>query len=446
MELPMASDMGSGEEYRRILRLASGCDPTSMTLSAEEGFLLSRVDGHTPWRLLREIGGMDADEADLCLEGWLATGLVEVAGMAEPPKRERRVEPRTTNPARHLKAPTQPSDPVVIDESLLDESLDIDVEVQRRILEFEGGLDRSYYELLDVSVDADAKQVKKAYFKLSKEFHPDRFFRREIGEYGSRLERIFKKVLEAHEILSDPKLRAEFESSAAAQPAPEPIAVVDDGSEGEAPKAPRRPPRKLTKLERLRARMPFKIPESVAVERRAKAEEFARAAEQSRKMGRHSEAASSLKVAISFDPYSSAYRTMLVELKADAAEAMAEEILSQPGTSVGNESELKEALKAFESVLLYKPHDPQLNHRAATICLEIDEFQKAFEYAQTAVEHVPEVADYHATLGCAYRKQGDFGHAKKEFDKAIELDPENETARKALASLKLGNRSAGQGG
>jgi curved DNA-binding protein CbpA len=442
----MASDMGSGEEYRRILRLAPSCDPTSMTLSAEEGFLLSRVDGHTPWRLLCEIGGMDADEADLCLEGWLATGLVEVSGMAEPPKRERKVEPRTTDPAKQLEAPTGPSSPVVVDESLLDESLDIDVAVQRRILEFEGGLGRSYYELLDVAVEADAKQVKKAYFKLSKEFHPDRFFRREIAGYGARLERIFKKVLEAHEILSDPKLRAEFESSAAAQPVPQASAVDQGGSEGKAASARCGPPRKLTKLERLRARMPFKVPESVATERRAKAEEFRRAAEQSRKMGRHSEAASSLKVAISFDPYNSSYRTLLVELKADAAEAKAEEILSQPGTSIGSESELREALKAFEGVLLYKPHDPQLNHRAATICLEVDEFQKAFEYAQTAVEHMPEVADYHATLGCVYRKQGDFGHAKKEFEKAIELDSENGTARKALASLKLGKRSAGQGG
>lgn len=442
----MASGVGSNDEYRRILRLAPDCDPTSMTLSAEEGFLLSRVDGHTPWRLLREIGGMDADEADMCLEGWLATGLVEVAGMADPPKRERKVQPRTSNPAEQLKVPTGPSGPIEIDEGLLDESLDIDVEVQRRILIFEAGLGRSYYELLDVQTDADAKQVKKAYFKLSKEFHPDRFFRREIGGYAARLDTIFKKVLEAHEILSDPKLRAEFESSAAAAP-PQPIVVEcgEQGADASSPAKPAGPPRKLTKLERLRARMP-KMPEGVLAERRQKAEEFCRAAEQSRMMGRHGEAASSLRVAISFDPYSSKYRTLLVELRADAAEAQAVEILAQPGAGAGSEQELRQALKTFEEVLLYKPHDPRLNHRAATICLEIDEYNKAFEYAQTAVEHCPEVADYHATLGCAYRKQGDFGHARKELDKAMELDPENETARKILASLKLGNRSAGQGG
>jgi Flp pilus assembly protein TadD len=441
----MVSGVDSSDEYRRILKLASGCDPTLMTLSSEEGFLLSRVDGHTPWRLLREIGGMDADEADLCLEGWLATGLVEVSGMADPPKRERRVQPRTSDPAEQLRVSSQPSGPVEIDESLLDDSLDIDVDVQRRILIFEAGLGRSYYELLDVTQEADAKQVKKAYFKLSKEFHPDRYFRREIGGYAARLDTIFKKVLEAHEILSDPKLRAEFESSAVAQHAPIPIA--DEGCDAEAATGrPCDPPRKLTKLERLRARMPFKMPESVMVERRQKAEEFRRAAEQSRSMGRLAEASSSLRVAISFDPHNSDYRSLLVELQADVAEAQAAEILGTGGTTAGSESELKQALKAFEDVLLYKPHDPRLNHRAATICLEIDEFKKAFEYAQTAVEHSPEVADYHATLGCVYRKQGDFGHARKELDKAIELDPENEVARKGLASLKLGNRSAGQGG
>ena len=41
---------------------------------------------------------------------------------------------------------------------------------------------------------------------FSKEFHPDRYFRKQIGPYTRRLERIFKKVLEAHEILSDPEL------------------------------------------------------------------------------------------------------------------------------------------------------------------------------------------------------------------------------------------------
>ena len=44
-------------------------------------------------------------------------------------------------------------------------------------------------------------------------FHPDRYFRKEIGAYGARLDAIFKKVLEAYELLSDPATRAEVQKA-----------------------------------------------------------------------------------------------------------------------------------------------------------------------------------------------------------------------------------------
>ena len=62
-----------------ILRLATDCDYTAHRLSPGEGYLLSRVDGYTPWRLLREIGGLPAEEVDLCLENWLAQGITHSA-------------------------------------------------------------------------------------------------------------------------------------------------------------------------------------------------------------------------------------------------------------------------------------------------------------------------------------------------------------------------------
>jgi curved DNA-binding protein CbpA len=361
--------------------------------------------------------------------------------MAAPPKRE---PPKAKpDPAAQLRVPAGEKAPIEIDESLLDETLDIDTDVQRKILRVEAGLDRSYCEILDVEQDANAKEVKRAYFKLSKEFHPDRYFRREIGGYGARLDRIFKKVLEAHEIMSDPELRAELLQSVIPDA---PAESQDEAPEGSAkePAATRRP---VTKLERLRQRMPFKIPQRVVQERRDKADSFYRAALQSQKMGRLIEASSSMKIAISFDPYNASYRTELVELQASIAEQRAREILEESaGSALVDERELKSILKSLEDVLLYRPHDPELNHRAAGICVELGEHEKAHEYAQMAVGHSPDVAAYHAMLGRAFRAQGDMGHARKELELAIEIDPGDSDARKALASLRLGNRSAGQGG
>ena len=216
----MGAGEGSQAGLRRILRLAPDCDPTMLHLTAEEGFLLSRIDGATPWRLLCQIGGMEPEEAEMCLESWLGAGYVEVSG-AVPEARPKAERARPAIQKGRAGAPrrTAADGPRTIDESEITEGLDINVEVQRTILEFEAALDRPYHELLSVAPDADAKQVKKAYFKLSKEYHPDRYFRRNIAGYAGRLERIFKAVLEAYEILSDPELREELGRVEAAPPA-----------------------------------------------------------------------------------------------------------------------------------------------------------------------------------------------------------------------------------
>src|SRR5262245_7939411 len=178
----------------RVPRLAAGWERRSSALSPREGFLLSRIDGRTSWTLLREIGGLPPDEVDRCLERWLAEGLLEVVEPAARPA-----------PAARKGA----------SERSLDPSLDLPLERQREILALEARLDRPYHELLGVGLDADDRAIKRAYFALSKKFHPDRYFRQRIGHFGKRLERIFEKLVEAYELLSDPSTRAELERSLA---------------------------------------------------------------------------------------------------------------------------------------------------------------------------------------------------------------------------------------
>ncbi len=69
-----------------------GRDPKRLRLTAAEGYLLSRIDGRTSWRLLREIGGIPAQDVDACLERWLADGLLEIVGgtAKRPPRSLRR--------------------------------------------------------------------------------------------------------------------------------------------------------------------------------------------------------------------------------------------------------------------------------------------------------------------------------------------------------------------
>ena len=63
---------------------------------------------------------------------------------------------------------------------------------------------RDYYEVLGVAKDASDDEIKKAYRKLSKKFHPD------INKEPDAEEK-FKEVAEAYEVLSDSQKRAGYD-------------------------------------------------------------------------------------------------------------------------------------------------------------------------------------------------------------------------------------------
>ncbi|KAH6653713.1 DnaJ and TPR domain-containing protein [Truncatella angustata] len=68
---------------------------------------------------------------------------------------------------------------------------------------------KDYYKVLGVSTDADAKQIKSAYRKLSKQFHPDKAVKQGITK--EEAEKKMGNINEAYEVLSDPELRARFD-------------------------------------------------------------------------------------------------------------------------------------------------------------------------------------------------------------------------------------------
>jgi tetratricopeptide (TPR) repeat protein len=72
----------------------------------------------------------------------------------------------------------------------------------------------NYYELLDIPHDSDKSAIKKSYFKLAKEFHPDKFASEKFEEIRGRANKIFSKIANAYQILSDDILRAKYDKGA----------------------------------------------------------------------------------------------------------------------------------------------------------------------------------------------------------------------------------------
>ena len=64
---------------------------------------------------------------------------------------------------------------------------------------------KDYYDVLGVSEDASQEEIKKAYRKLAKKYHPDR------NPDAPDAEERFKQISEAHRVLSDPEQREQYD-------------------------------------------------------------------------------------------------------------------------------------------------------------------------------------------------------------------------------------------
>jgi curved DNA-binding protein len=66
---------------------------------------------------------------------------------------------------------------------------------------------QDYYQVLGVERNADPKQIKAAYRKLARKWHPDLH----TGKKKDEAEEKFKQINEAYEVLSDPDKRAKYD-------------------------------------------------------------------------------------------------------------------------------------------------------------------------------------------------------------------------------------------
>ncbi|WP_437970236.1 DnaJ domain-containing protein [Sorangium sp. So ce260] len=107
----------------------------------------------------------------------------------------------------------QVDSPPLYDPAELDEPVELAPDRKRRILDLYYRLeDLSHYALLGVSDQADKKQIKSAYYQLAPEFHPDTYFRKQLGTYKQKIEAIFTRITLAHDTLTSKQRRAEYDA------------------------------------------------------------------------------------------------------------------------------------------------------------------------------------------------------------------------------------------
>jgi len=146
-----------------------------MDLGAEEGAVLARVNGVRLARQVLEGAGLAGGAAERSLFALLCIGILEyAAGSAEP---------------ADTPAPAQ---------------------LRQEILALYEGLGRrSDHDILGLAAGASAADLKAAYFRLAKRYHPDVFREPGLADLRAKVEAVFFRVNDAYRTLSAPAPRGE---------------------------------------------------------------------------------------------------------------------------------------------------------------------------------------------------------------------------------------------
>jgi curved DNA-binding protein CbpA len=314
--------------------------------------------------------------------------------------------------------------------------VDLPEAFQSEIREFARALPTlNYYDVLGVSREAEPAEIRDAFFQRSKTYHPDRYFKKELGPYGEILNEVYKRIVAAHDVLRDAKLRGAYDRSlspttAESRPVIPPPARTTQSR-----------PASAGRGASLRSRLGLQSPGLMLVSLQRQLEQSrARAAKQfeaalaQKKNGDWVRAAQLIELALAFDPREKKYHDELAEIlpranseRAAGVRRKAEMLLA--GDRAG-------AAELLEEAAQLSPTDADLAFKLAQLLTGLEGgLEKAALYAERAVALDEENIRFRKAAGEIYRKAGDSQKARKHLQRAWELDPMDKEIRQALQTL-----------
>jgi tetratricopeptide (TPR) repeat protein len=402
--------------------LALSSDPLlrfqKLTLSPADGFVLSRIDGVASAREILQMIPLPAEETQKSLFGLLSTGVIAYTGekrrKREPPApAPAAADPVPVPPAPAAAAPPTPPAPAAPPPPAPSPAaatvaaapppaaasaaappaapLDQKADERRREIDeaWEGLATRNHFEVLGLQRAVSEAEVKDAYFRLAKRFHPDVHHGATLGDLRDKLEAVFIRLGQAYDTLRDPKKRADYEERLGrARPRPPQGNALGQAPGAEAAAADAPPPRDLEEEARVAEE---------TLHRAAKLLERAKAVEQEK-------------------PNEPEHQ----RLTYDAIQLLEPTLVLLKG---------KQRLRA--QVLLARGYikNPKWQKRAEEMLLDASR------------EH-PKSTEPWALLGSIYAARGLKARAISNYRKALELNPDHEEAFRYLAANAIPDTAA----
>ncbi len=304
----------------------------------------------------------------------------------------------------------------------VDEQVDLDDVRKEEILALDAKVaSNNLFEFLGVPSGASADEVRAAFREASRKFHPDKYYGKNLGSFRGKLDRIFKRLVEANQTLSDPQKREVYLAAhpfvrAAARATTNTTTAFKPEARTQTEEA-----RDSERRQRL-ARHPYLAKTTKVQEYLSKAKEHAAKQE-------YSQAFTHLNNAAQIDPLHAEVKALLVEVR-KGADLVRSESSYKHALEALNRGDEELALQALKTAVNANPLNFKAAHKTSMLLERRGDAREAASFALKAVEAAPRNVEFRMHVARLLGEAGMKAMAKKHFDEAVRLDPDHPEVKK----------------
>jgi len=298
--------------------------------------------------------------------------------------------------------------------------IDLPPDLQAELRAFESaGRDVSLYQLLGVAPDSDAASIRRAYLDRSRRYHPDAWYRKNVGEFGPLLSRAFQKLSAAYQVLSDEDARAQYDQK-----------LKQRLSQREREALERRALGREEEDRRQRERRE-RLLRTKGFARLGAAHKLYEEALELALNGERAQAIAGLKTARELDPRRAEIGQKLVELEREAARSRSQ-LAMRSAREHEEKTEFEPALKIYTQALQMDGTNAAAAAGAARCADAMGDTRQASTFAARAVELAPDDVDTRMLLARAFVQLGFKAKARAELTRVLSAKKDHQEARELM--------------
>ncbi len=275
--------------------------------------------------------------------------------------------------------------------------------------------DLNHYQVLQLNPEADPGAIRRSYFRLMREYNPDRFMKEQNPETREQLKEIFRILTRAYETLSEQRSRREYDltipdfTGALEKEDDVAFEALWSGDVGPGP-------------------LPETNPDL--------AKSFYESGLADFQKGDHPSAELNFKLAVALDPKKDDFQAALAKARRMVQSRMARDAAIK-AVYLEDEGKHAQAIKWMSRAVELDSETPEYRYDLARM---IEAHGRDLNAARMnvllALDRKPGKLDYLILFAKIQTRLSEFADARRTYKKILSLDPGNEIAKKAMEELK----------